>query len=439
MMITKSKLMLGALFLVVFGSIALIGCGGGGSSSSGSSPTPTPTLKVLPADYDFGIVTPGNTVETLEVTIQNTGNADLLISNIALTDANNFSLDLNGGTTPCGSTAPTITAGSSCTATVDFTPAATDSFSADLRIQSSDTRTPTFNMSLLGSMQDINSIDAKINQIDACPRPGLATIYVSVTDQGGFPVVGLDASAFSITEASTPKTIASAMHIDDTVTLSVALLMDYSGSVTGEPDNVTDMGNAAINFVNDLRANDEAEIIKYGTSIEVSQTFTSNVSDLITAIQATPNVGVHTALYDAVMKAVDDLSLRTKNRKAIIVITDGRDDDGSGNPMSVNSLNDVIANASTNGVPVFTIGLGSADAAILQQLADETGGTYSDSTTSDNLATIYRQLSDILFTDQYVLTYDSDLASTASGDLTVMVTYDTLTPKSDTKMIQACP
>ena len=227
--------------------------------------------------------------------------------------------------------------------------------------------------------------------------------------------------------------------VDDTVTLSVALVLDYSGSITYEPVNVTDMENAAISFVNELGANDEAEIIKYGTTIEVTQAFTSNKTLLRTAIQSTPNVGEHTALYDAVVQAVTDISTSTKARRAIIIITDGKDDDGTGNPQSINTINDVITDANGSGVPVFTVGLGNADVAILQQIADDTGGTYSDSTTSANLATIYQQLADLLFTNQYILTYDSALAAGATGDLTVTATYAPGVSGTDTKTILACP
>ena len=132
-------------------------------------------------------------------------------------------------------------------------------------------------MSLLGSTEDITAVDVKINQIDACPRPLLATVYVSVTDQGGFPVDTLAEGDFTITEAGVSKTPPTSFaSVDDTVTLSVALLLDYSRSITAEPVNVTDMENAAVSFVNQLGANDEAEIIKYATTVDVTQSFTSD-------------------------------------------------------------------------------------------------------------------------------------------------------------------
>jgi VWFA-related protein len=297
-------------------------------------------------------------------------------------------------------------------------------------------------MDLLGTLEDITAVSVKINQIEACPRPGLATVYVSVTDQGGFPVEGLVKEDFDIIEAGFPKTTTTAVKVDDDpstpVTISVALLMDYSGSITMEPDNVTDMENAAIAFVDQLGADDEAEIIKYATTIEVTQPFTSDKPALRSAIQSTPNIGSTTALYDAIIQAADDISTSTKDRRAIIVITDGMDRDGSGNQQSDGDLADVIGDANTFGVPVFTVGLGLVDTTILQDIADETGGTYSASATSDNLATIYQQLADLLFTDQYILTYTSSLASGATGDLDVAATYEPGVTGTDTKTIPVC-
>jgi VWFA-related protein len=438
-----------AILIVTWMSIAIMACGGGGGG--GSNPTvtsalktpltPAPTLSVLPADFDFGIITNGNTVDTLEVNIRNTGTANLNVSDIALTGAEkeNFNLNLNGGTNPCVSTSLTIASGSHCTMTVDFLPVGRDTYSADLTIQSNDPNTPIYDMSLLGSKEDITEANVKINQIEACPRPGLATVYVSVTDQGGFPIRSMDQTHFAITEEGIVKATTSAISVDDTVTLSVALLMDYSASIRMEPDNVTDMENAAISFVNQLGTNDEAEIVKYATDIEVTQTFTSNTTLLTNAIQSNPNLGPSTALYDAIVQAVTDISTRTRDRRAIIVITDGMDRDGSGNQLSINSIDDVIAKANARGVPVFTVGLGDADITILQQIANATGGTFSDSTTSDNLAKIYQQLADLLFTDQYILTYTSGLASIAAGDLSVTATYVPGISGTDTKSILACP
>lgn len=297
------------------------------------------------------------------------------------------------------------------------------------------------------AVQDTPSINVKINQIEPCPRD-LAKAYVSVIDQDGNPVLGLTEDDFFLEESGTGGYAAKpgdASFVDEIVTLSVALVMDYSGSITAITEHVNDMEDAAINFVSQLGAQDEAQILKYADTIQVMTSApTSDLNLLTTAIQTTPNVGVHTALYDAVVEAVTSLSTRTKDRKAIIIITDGVDDDGTDNPQSINTINDAIDDANDTGVPVFTVGLGPAtDVNVLQTLADETGGTFSDAPTSNNLSTIYQQLADLLFSDQYILTYQSAVTDGTSEDLTVTATYTTsvLLEDSDTKTIPAvdCP
>jgi Ca-activated chloride channel family protein len=471
-MMTKKKFILLTLFLSMIFSFSLVGCGGGGgddsdepaaSNSTTTTNTTTtttstaPEISVLPESFDFGIVTDVNSVEPLEVTIQNNGTANLVVSDITLSDTVNFSLDLNGGTTPCGSSTPTVAADANCTVIIDFDPqdatipAEGIDYPAVLSVLSNDTTSPQVDIDLAGKRQDITEINVTINQIDACPRSVGEQVkaYVSVTDQGGFPVTTLEAADFALTEtlrgASTSYTpSADATFIDrnsaNPVTISIALLMDYSYSITQEPDNVTDMENAAISFVSQLGGSDEAEVIKYSTTIERVQSFTSDQTSLSTAIQSTwTDAGGTTALYDAIALAVEDISASAKDRTAIIVITDGEDNDGSGEPLSDSTLEEVVIDAKLEGVPVFTVGLGDrVNPDLLQFIADQTGGTYSASTTSDNLATIYQQLASILFTDQYVLTYNTQLDSTQIGTLQVTATYATGITGSDTIDILTC-
>ena len=440
------------IVLILF-SLLSIGCSGGGDSDTpanttdDSSDTPAPDISVLPESYDFGTVTGANSAAPLEVTIQNSGTADLTVSDISLSDTTNFSLDLTNGANACASLAPTITAGNSCTVTVDFLPQDTEipaegiSYAATLAIGSNDTTTPTFNLDLSGIREDVTSISVKINQIDACPRDvgSSVTAYVSVTDQAGFPVTTLGIDDFSLIEANVDVQSSSTSLVNNSVSLSVALLMDYSYSITQEPDNVTDMERAAIAFIDQLGDNDEAAIIKYAREIEITQPFTSDKASLISAIQSTPDVGSQTAFYDSLDTAITAISAREKDRQAIIIITDGEDNDGDGNPLSDSTMSDIIDEAAANGVPIFTVGLGDrVDPDLLEQISGDTGGTFLSSATSDNLTTIYSQLADLLFTDQYVLTYETGLGSADSGNLQVTATDSTSNSGSDTMLIQTC-
>ena len=99
-------------------------------------------LTVDPTSYDFGNVHVGSSSAPQTFTISNTGSADLHISGMSLSDTTNYSLDVNGGTNPCGSTTPTIAPNSSCTVTVTFSPSSTGTKNATITINSDDPDTP---------------------------------------------------------------------------------------------------------------------------------------------------------------------------------------------------------------------------------------------------------------------------------------------------------
>ena len=432
------------IYLFITLLFALAACSGGsGSGSTQTSATPRAALEVIPAEaLDFGTVTNGNwsDLTPLKVTLKNSGTASLEVSEIRLSDSDNFTLDtINEAVNPCGSINPTIPIGDSCNVEIAFSPNELDKkYSASLIITSNGTNSP-YLLSLSGTWEPVSTINVKISQIDACPREG-SKAYVSVTDQGGFPVSGLGEAHFTISENGSSVQPQNVNFVDKAVSLSVALLMDYSGSITDNPTDVEDMESAAINFVKQLGDEDEAEIIKFATTYEVTQPFTSSETDLEAAILSEPDVGRSTLLYDTVVMAIENIKDRQKERRAIILFTDGVDFATATQPLSKNTLQDVIDDANLDGIPVFTVGLGEQiDPEILQQLSDDTGGNFYKASTSRNLVTIYQQLANLLFVDQYILTYNSSIAPVSSdGILEVSVKTDEGISGGDTKAVPAC-
>jgi VWFA-related protein len=273
---------------------------------------------------------------------------------------------------------------------------------------------------------------------------------VTVNDQNGNPVDSLTAADFTLFEG--PKQITSAPPENLTVTfadqttipLSVAMVLDFSWSIGGENGDGADLAAekvAAVGFVNLLLANDEAEIVKFGKDIDRAINFTladaAGKQNLATAINE-PLVGDGngSAVYDAIILALEDTAARLpERRKAIVVLTDGED------TSSQSTIDDVIALANLDGIPVFTIGLGDKLAnfeANLKRIADETGGVYYASATAADLTDIYNQLAETLIINQYVFQYNSSLAPLTLTDLMVEATYNTLVG-SDTRDFELCP
>ena len=423
----KGRMQVYTSILFVLFSVVLFGCSG----EEGGGVTTSRSIQVTPSAFDFGIVTEGNSPAPLEVIITNKGSERLNVSNISLSDTDNFVLDVTGGTTPCGTASPALAVGASCTSEVAFQPTPTGVFLATLGITSDDPDTPTFQLPLSGTREEESSINVTINQVARdCPAGTTITAYVSVTDQGGYPVNGLTIADFKIAEAGgytgDPDNISFVEQVSEPI--SVALVMDNSSSMQ-RAGAIGPMTGAAVEFVNQINVYDEVEIIKFDEDIVVEQTFTSDKELLITAIEKLWD-GSGTALYDAVYRAITDIDAQATERKSVLVITDGQDQGVSKTPLNV-----LIDYANSLDIPVFIIGLGdNIDVVYLQQITDETGGEYYEANTAQNMTTIHQQLADVLFKDQYILTYASSLGAGATADLTIQAIWE-----KDTKQILLCP
>jgi VWFA-related protein len=390
-------------------SVALVaGCSGGGPGGPPASPPPppaSPAIQVLPASYDFGKVTSTNTPAPLEVSIGNSGNAALAVSRIAFrapADAD-FKLNVSGGAAACGPT-PTIAPGMRCTVEIAFTPAPGSNDTSQATLEIASNATPSLaEVTIKGAAEPVAALFVRINQLQsACTNP--VTAYVSVTDQGGYPVRGLTLSQFTVAQNGAAGTLPqSASYIDLAYQpIATAAALDFSNSLTGQPVAFADMKSRVSDYFSAMRTGDQGEVIKFGSEIQVTQAFTTDKSALLAAIAAPFDKGGTTKLYDAAMRAVDDAAAVPGDvRRAVILATDGTDN------ASAAAVATATANAASKGVPLFTVGIGSSiNSTVLRQMADATGGLYYEATTSQNLATIYQQLSSILYTNQYVLRFD---------------------------------
>jgi Ca-activated chloride channel homolog len=390
-------------------ALALAGCSAGGPESKPGStggtappaPVANPAIQVLPAAYDFGKVTSNNQPAPLEVTIGNSGTASLLVAGLALPADAAFSLRLDGGSRPCGSGSPTVAAGDLCTVEIAFHPGSTGTFATSLRIPSNDRASPLA-VSIAGTAEPVAALTVRINQVQsACPATEV-TAYVTVTDQGGYPVAGLAAPGFTVTQDGISRPVLSLSYVELAYKpIASAATLDFSNSMTSQSVAFADMKDGFAEYFGAMRTEDVAAVVKFGSEVEVTQAFTSDKAKPIAALSAPFDKGTATKLYDAAFQAVEDAGLQLNHRRAVIVATDGADN------ASVRSLADVTSNALNRSVPIFAIGIGAAiNRPTLEQLAASTGGLYFEANTSQNLATIYRQISSILYEKQYVLRFD---------------------------------
>ena len=162
---------------------------------------------------------------------------------------------------------------------------------------------------------------------------------------------------------------------------SVALAMDYSGSI----NNLEVIEDAAKQFIRQISNDDKIAVIKITDSIKVYQTFTSDTTLLINAIDTPTPDRSGTALFKGVYKALEQC-VNQPGRRVVIVYSDGMDDKGG------ITLEQLIEFANENDIAIYSIGIGSGsdiDEVSLRTMAYSTGGTYTRANRADDISAIY--------------------------------------------------
>jgi Ca-activated chloride channel family protein len=147
----------------------------------------------------------------------------------------------------------------------------------------------------------------------------LVTIPVSVMDRDGRYVPNLRKEDFRIYEDGAEQQVAYFASVEKPFT--VVLMIDTSGSTRFQLEEIQD---AAIAFVNQLRADDRVIVVSFDDQVRVLAEATSDRYTLRNAIRET-RTGDGTRLYDAVDMVINQQLSRVSGRKAIVLFTDGVD------------------------------------------------------------------------------------------------------------------
>lgn len=262
----------------------------------------------------------------------------------------------------------------------------------------------------VGSAPDVrlaNSAGRKlqINQIDTSGFPKV-NIFALVTENEQ-PVSGLTDADFKVREDEVPQepiTVAAQVQ-----PLSVVLTLDTSGSMSKAMGTAK---SAANSFVDSLASNDSVGVIGFSRTVSLLAPIGSSRESAKTTVNTLVPRG-DTALFDALYASLEATRGRS-GRRAVVLLSDGVDDDGYGKVLSKKTISDVVALAKELNVPVFTIGLGTEiDAATLQTVAHESGGAYFAAPTPEELQALYQKLGKQL-TGQYHISYNSNLPGDGS-------------------------
>jgi Ca-activated chloride channel homolog len=149
----------------------------------------------------------------------------------------------------------------------------------------------------------------------------LVSVPVVVSDRQGRYVPGLRVEDFSLYQDGIKQTIS--FFGAEEEPLNVALLLDSSRSALDALDLIQD---AALDFIRLLQPADRAMVMSFDHSPRVLCPLTSDRKRLQNAVnQLDIGERIGTVMRDAVIEAVEQYFATVKGRKAIILLTDGKD------------------------------------------------------------------------------------------------------------------
>lgn len=185
--------------------------------------------------------------------------------------------------------------------------------------------------------------------------------------------------------------------------VSIVLALDSSGSMRGSAETAME---AARGFVTALRPEDSLGLLLFADQSVFAHDLTTSRDTAIETIDGYTAVG-GTALYDGLWDALTRLQ-RVEGRRAIVVVTDGRDENNPGTaPGSLRTRDEVLDMLRQADTTVFTIGLGQrVDRPFLERLAGLSGGESYFPVAAESLRDNYRRVVENL-RRRYVLSYTS--------------------------------
>jgi len=231
-------------------------------------------------------------------------------------------------------------------------------------------------------------------------------LHATVEDAKGAFVPDLKEQNFKVFENKSEQKISVFRREDVPVTLG--LVVDNSGSMREKRAQVN---AAALTFVKTSNPQDEVFVVNFNDEfyLDLDKDFTNDPKELQEALERIDSRG-STALYDAVIGSLDHLRKGHKDKKVLLVITDGDDD------ASRKSFEYTIKAAQQSNALVYAIGVFSDydqshdkrmvrhSKKILQELAESTGGAAYFPDNLDEVTPICAQVArDIR--NQYTLGY----------------------------------
>lgn len=231
----------------------------------------------------------------------------------------------------------------------------------------------------------------------------MVVVGVTVTDPDGRIVSGLNKDDFRIYDEKVPQQIASFSAED--APASVGIIFDSSASMSNKVERSK---AAAVEFFKTSNPDDEFMLIGFNDRPSLLSTFTSKLEALQDSLLLMPASG-RTALLDAVYLGLNQMKRARSNRKALVIISDGVDNN------SRYTEREVEAAVKESDTQIYAIGVLEPAAfrwmpgeksgpALLSRLANISGGNMFPAKSADELPEIARKIS-LELRNEYVIAY----------------------------------
>ena len=231
----------------------------------------------------------------------------------------------------------------------------------------------------------------------------LVLFNVTVQDGKGNLVSGLDQKNFKMYEEGREQEI-NFFRAED-IPATVGLVIDNSGSMIPKRAEVIE---ASLAFARASNPQDEVFIVNFNDNVwkglPPSLPFTSDFNTLQRSLRAISATG-RTALYDAIVDAVDHLEKGRHQRKALVVLSDGGDN------ASNLSLDATLSRMEQSDATVYTIGIYDADDRyknpdVLKKVAKQGGGEAYFPKSGSELSRVWERIAGGI-RSQYTLGFTS--------------------------------
>jgi VWFA-related protein len=200
----------------------------------------------------------------------------------------------------------------------------------------------------------------------------LVLIPVSVTDPKNRSVVGLDRETFRVFDDKAEQNVT---HFSrDDAPLSVGIVFDSSGSMR---DKMGKSREAVAQFLKTANPEDEFFLVECSDRARLTVPFTTTPSEIQDRLMATESKG-RTPLLDAVYAALQQMKKARHTRRALLVISDGGDNDSRFTTAELRNL------VRETDVWIYSIGIYEQSVMLPEQegagqhllagLAEDTGG-----------------------------------------------------------------